>query len=208
MFGKLLPREDRFFGLFNEQAAIIRKGIELFSKGLAADGGTAEWTAAVKSVENEADAVAHRIFTTLNHTFVTPFDREDIQLLALRMDDVIDLVEKAAARMAIYALTTPPPTAAEMTDVLSRAFAHVAEAVDLLSSFRNRERIFQHCIEINRLENRCDQMLRGALQTLFADPSDALYVIKAKDVYESLEEAVDRCEDLANIIETIVIKNA
>jgi predicted phosphate transport protein (TIGR00153 family) len=208
MLNKLLPKEKSFFKLFNVQSSVIAKGLDLFEELLNDYGRQAELMPLIKTVEEEADEVAHRIFRHLNNTFVTPFDREDIQALVHRMDDVMDLAEKANSRMAIYALPVPPEGADDMAAVLKSAFGLIAQAVAMLDNWKHKETILKICIEVNSLENQGDVLLRKALQRLFQQQTEALYVIKAKEIYESLEEAIDRCEDLANIIETILIKNA
>lgn len=208
MFSKLLPKEKTFFELFNVQSSVIAKGLDLFEDLLNDYGRQAELMPLIKTVEEEADEVAHRIFRLLNNTFVTPFDREDIQALVHRMDDVMDLAEKANSRMAIYALPVPPEGVDDMAAVLKSAFGLIAQAVAMLDDWKHKEAILKICVEVNRIENQGDVLLRKALQRLFQQQTEALYVIKAKEIYESLEDAIDRCEDLANIIETILIKNA
>ena len=208
MFNKLLPKEKTFFELFNVQSSVIAKGLDLFEELLNDYGRQAELMPLIKTVEEEADEVAHRIFRLLNNTFVTPFDREDIQALVHRMDDVMDLAEKANSRMAIYTLPVPPEGVDDMAAVLKSAFSLIAQAVAMLDDWKHKEAILKICIEVNSLENQGDVLLRRALQRLFQQQTEALYVIKAKEIYESLEDAIDRCEDLANIIETILIKNA
>jgi predicted phosphate transport protein (TIGR00153 family) len=208
MFSKLLPKEKTFFELFKVQSSVITKGLVLFEELLNDYGRQEELMPLIKTVEEEADEVAHRIFRLLNNSFVTPFDREDIQALVHRMDDVMDLAEKASSRMAIYVLPVPPKGVNDMAAVLKSAFGLIAQAVTMLDDWKHKEAILKICIEVNSLENQGDVLLREALQRLFERQTEALYVIKAKEIYESLEEAIDRCEDLANIIETILIKNA
>ena len=139
---------------------------------------------------------------------MTPFDREDIQLLVNRMDDIIDMVEKASARMDIYDLPQPPDGVEKMIQILQDAFGKLAAAIGMLKSMKNRDTIFQLCVEVNSLENDGDECLRASLEGLFRGNPDPLHVIKTKEIYESLEEAIDRCEDLANVIETILIKHS
>jgi predicted phosphate transport protein (TIGR00153 family) len=208
MFKKFLPTEHRFFDLFEKQAVVIVRGLELFESLIKEYSRRQELTKRIKDVENEADAVAHQIYQLLNNTFITPFDREDIQMLVNRMDDVIDLVEKASARMQIYDLSSPPENIGAMLAILQKAFDKISAAIGMLRDWKHREAIFQICVEVNSLENQGDTLLRASLEHLFKDASDPFYVIKAKEIYESLEDAIDRCEDLANIIETILIKNA
>ena len=152
--------------------------------------------------------MVHQIYQLLNNTFVTPFDREDIQTLVNRMDDVMDLLEKASARMEIYDMPAPPENIGEMLAILQKAFDKISSAVGMLRNWKHRDKIFQICVEVNSLENKGDTLLRASLERLFKDASDPFYVIKAKEIYESLEDAIDRCEDLSNVIETIMIKNA
>jgi predicted phosphate transport protein (TIGR00153 family) len=208
MFKKLLPKERRFFELFEQQAAVIKKGLDLFELLLQNYSRRKELTQQIKDVENDADAVAHEIIKLLNNTFVTPFDREDIQTLVNRMDDVMDLIEKANARMAIYDLSAPPENIDKMLAILQEAFHRISSAVGMLRDWKHRNEIFQICVEVNSLENQGDAVLRTSLEGLFKGASDPFYVIKAKEIYESLEDAIDRCEDLSNVIETIIIKNA
>ena len=208
MFKKLLPKEHRFFELFEQQTAVIKKGLDLFELLLQEYSRRKELTQQIKDVENDADAVAHQIYRLLNNTFVTPFDREDIQTLVNRMDDVMDLLEKASARMEIYDLSAPPENIGEMLAILQKAFDKLSSAVGMLRDWKHRDAIFEICVEVNSLENQGDVLLRTSLEHLFKEASDPFYVIKAKEIYESLEDAIDRCEDLSNVIETIIIKNA
>ncbi|MCJ7680128.1 MAG: DUF47 family protein, partial [Candidatus Aminicenantes bacterium] len=208
MFKKLLPKEHRFFELFEQQATVIKKGLDLFELLLQEYSRRKELTQQIKDVENDADVVAHQIIRLLNNTFVTPFDREDIQMLVNRMDDVMDLVENASAHMEIYDLPAPPENIDRMLAILQKAFDRISSAVGMLRDLKHRDAIFQICVEVNSLENQGDAVLRTSLERLFKEASDPFYVIKAKEIYESLEDAIDRCEDLSNVIETIVIKNA
>lgn len=208
MLKKLLPKEHRFFELFEQQTAVIKKGSDLFELLLREYSRRGELTKQIKDVENDADAVAHQIYRLLNNTFVTPFDREDIQLLVDRMDDVMDLLEKASTRMKIYDLPAPPVNIGEMITILQKAFDKLSSAVGMLRNWKHREAIFQICVEVNSLENQGDTLLRESLERLFKEASDPFYVIKAKEIYESIEDAIDRCENISNVIETIIIKNA
>ena len=208
MFKKLLPKENYFFELFEQQAAVISRGLELFEQLLKEYPRRQELNLQIKAVENEADDVAHKIFNLLNNTFVTPFDREDIQMLAHRMDDVMDLIDKAGSRMELYDLPAPPVNTDRMLVIIQKAFDKISTAISMLRNQKQNETILQLCVEINSLENDGDALLRESLARLFRETTDPFYLIKAKEIYESLEEATDRCEDLANILETILIKNA
>ncbi len=208
MLKKLLPREDYFFELFEQQAASIGRGLQLFELLIKEYSRLGELQVQIKAVEHESDEIAHKIFNLLNNTFVTPFDREDIQMLTHRMDDVMDHIEKASARMQLYDLPAPPVNTDRMLVIIRNAFEKISMALSMLREKKNHDVILQLCVEINSLENEGDTVLRESLARLFRETSDPFYLIKAKEIYESLEEATDRCEDLANIFETILIKNA
>jgi len=208
MFKKFLPREDRFFALFREHANVVVEGIDLFESLLENYSQRESLTARIKDAENRADTVAHKIFDLLNTVFVTPFDREDIRMVANHVDDIIDLVEKAGTRMNIYNMPSPPDSVREMTGILKKAFAELATAIGMLSELKRKEEILKRCIDVNSLENQGDVVHRRALRALFENPTDPFELMKQKEIYELLEAAIDRCEDLANVIETIIVKYA
>jgi hypothetical protein len=206
MFKKFLPKEDRFFTLFKQHANIVVEGIDLFELLLMDYTQRDGLASRIKTVENKADDIAHEIFELLNRVFVTPFDREDIKALTNHMDDIIDMVEKAGTRMEIYNILSPPPAALELTKVLKKAFSKLFQAVGMLSDLKQKEVILNICIDVNSIENQGDAVLHRALKILFKSPSDPFLLIKEKEIYELLEGAIDKCEDLANVIETILIK--
>ncbi|MCP4114241.1 MAG: DUF47 domain-containing protein [Desulfobacteraceae bacterium] len=208
MFKKLLPKEDRFFSLFREHANTIAEGIDLFESLLTNYSEREELTIRIKEAEHRADQIAHEIFGLLNTVFVTPFDREDIQSFANHMDDIIDLVEKAGNRMNIYDMPSLPDHVREVTDILKKAFSELLTAVGMLSDLKRKDEILKICINVNSLENEGDVVLRRALRDLFDNPVDPFSLIKQKEIYELLESAIDRCEDLAHVIETILVKYA
>jgi predicted phosphate transport protein (TIGR00153 family) len=208
MLRRLLPKERRYFALFEQQTEIIREGLALFCSMLRDGGERNAAVSRIKEIEHQADGVAHEIFRQLSNSFITPFDREDIQLLAQRLDDVIDLVEATAARMQIYDITDPPEEVIAMAEVLRRAFDRVADAIGKLEHRKHRDEILAVCVEVNSLENEGDTVLRRALERIFRPGADPLHVIKIKEIVENLEIAVDRCEDLADVLETILLKNA
>lgn len=208
MFKKFLPKEHRFFDLFEQQAAVIRRGIDLFLVLLGDYSRRNELTKQLKDIETEADDITHHIYNLLNNTFITPFDREDIKQLVNGMDDVMDLLEKAGSRLEIYNMAAPPDAVRKLTDILQKAFLELSSSIDMLKKPKQRETILEICVRVNSLENEGDTVLRSALKALFEENSHALDVIKLKEIYESLEDAIDRCEDVANVIETILIKNS
>lgn len=208
MFKRFLPKEDRFFILFRQHADIVAEGINQFELLLADYSKREEQTALIKKIEGRADDVAHEIFGLLNTVFVTPFDREDIRMLTNYMDDVMDMMEKAGTRMEIYNMPSPPDAVREQTGILKRAFEELSAAIGMLGDLKQKDAILKICIDVNSIENEGDLVLRSALHRLFENPVDPFLVMKQKEIFEHLEAAIDRCEDLANVIETILIKYA
>ena len=208
MFKKLLPKENHFFTLFQQHADTIAEGIDLFELLLKQYSQRNELAARLKKIENRADDIAHEIFELLNRVFVTPFDREDIRELTNHMDDIVDMVEKAGMRLDIYNMPAPPEAAPAQIGILKKAFSKLATAIGMLSDLKQKEAILKICVDVNSMENQGDVTLRRALKLLFENPSDPFLLMKEKEIYELLEAAIDRCEDLANVIETIIIKYA
>jgi predicted phosphate transport protein (TIGR00153 family) len=159
----------------------------------------------VEEYEHEGDKITHRILRTLHQTFITPVDREDIHKLTSVMDDVIDLIEGSAARMAMYRITKPTPAAQRLAGIIVRCTDQIVRGVTALPRF---ESIQEHCIEINRLENEADEVSRAAIAALFLEDVPPLEVIKWKEIYETMETATDRCEDVANMLEEIALKHS
>ena len=208
MFGKLLPRETSFFDFFEQHAKLTAEGIREFA-ALAAPGANIPFKAKrVKEIEHETDVVTHRCVEALHKTFITPIERDDIYRLITRMDDIIDNVEATAERIVLYDLTVMRPEVLDLADVLVRCSDQIQKAVRGLRSMKNAGPILQTCIEINQLENEADAILRAALARIFKEERDALTIIKWKEIFEYLESATDRCEDVAQIIEGVVLENA
>lgn len=209
MLKKFLPKENRFFTLFNQHTDMVVEGILLFESMLDKYSQKDSMAIRLKEIENSADDIAHQIFELLNTVFITPFDREDIQMLTHHLDDIMDMVEKAGIRMVIYNILSPPATVRKQTDILKKAFLELATAIKLLVDLKHKERIRNICIHVNSIENEGDAELRMGLKALFNTPGiDPLELIKKKEIFELLEAAIDRCEDLANVLETILIKYA
>ena len=203
-----LPREQAFFDLFEESAQNLVKAASLLSELLSKWDNIAERVNEISSLEHEGDNITHRIIAHLNRTFVTPIDREDIAALASRMDDVVDFIEDAAVAMLIYEVDQPTPRAKELTDILARATAEVSSAIPCLRNRKQLRYIPELCIEINRLENEADVVLRSAMAELFKDHIDIADVIKWRHIYQQMESATDRCEDIADVLEGVMIKRA
>ncbi len=208
MLRRLLPREDDFFGLFEQHAALTVEGAKEMQRLVQGGQNTRVLAARIKEIEHETDVITHTCVERLHKTFITPFDRDDIHRLITRMDDVMDYIESAAVAVMLYELQDMTVPARELAAVLVRSTEEVAIAVAGLKNVKQSQTILKACIEVNRLENEGDEILRNALAGLFREAKDPLLVLKWKEVYEALENATDRCEDVANIIEGVVLEHA
>jgi predicted phosphate transport protein (TIGR00153 family) len=162
----------------------------------------------IADLEHRGDSITHEIIALLHRTFVTPFDREDIAMLAQSMDDVADLIHSAADDMNLYRIDQPTIQSVELADNILQGTIELKKAVPLLRHRSDLKDMLKHCIEINRLENVADRVYRKALAELFNDNTDAIRVIKWREIYQHLETATDRCEDVANVLEGVALKNA
>jgi uncharacterized protein len=202
---RLFPREEGFFALFERAAENIMQSALLLRNLFDDYRDVGARAAAIKSLEDRGDEITHEIIDRLNRTFVTPFDREDIYELARQLDNVIDWIEAAAARMAVYQIPRPTREAQEM----ARIIVSVAEAiVEAIRNLQRLDRLAGPVREINRLENLADNVQRDAVAALFASTASAIDIMKWKEIYETLEEATDQAEDVANVLETIRTKQA
>lgn len=208
MFGRLLPRETSFFDFFEKHAAMTVLGAQEFLSLASTGANVLAKAKRIKEIEHECDTITHHCVEALHKTFITPIERDDIYRLIGKMDDIMDYVEAAAERIALYKLTTMTSDVKDLADVLVRATKELEQAVKLLRNLENAEAITSKCIDINRLENEADSILRTAVARLFDEEPDAKTIIKWKEVYENLENATDRCEDVANIIEGVVLEHA
>ncbi|MGD1211805.1 MAG: DUF47 family protein [Candidatus Acidiferrales bacterium] len=194
-----------FFRMFTEQAENVQAGAQAMVDMLGNYGDPAAGANRVEAYEHAGDVITHDIMKKLNQTFITPFDREDIHELASRIDDVIDLVDAAATRLIIYRVETIRPGVLELATTVRDATAQIVAAVRVLEE---EDHILDHCIEINRLENVADRQCRELIARLFEQERDPVQIIKWKEIIETLEFAADKCEDVANVIETVTLKNA
>jgi len=207
MLRRLLPREEDFFGLFERHAALTVEGAKEMRRLVQGKDNFRAVTARIKEIEHETDVITHTCVEHLHKTFITPLDRDDIHRLITRMDDVMDYIESAAVSVTLYELTEMTEPARALAEVLVRSTEEVAVAVAGLKNLKQSDIILKACIEVNRLENEGDEILRAALADLFRGASDPLLVLKWKEVYEALENATDRCEDVANILEGVVLEH-
>jgi hypothetical protein len=208
MIRRLLPREVGFFDLFDRHAALTVAGTKEFASLVSTGANIVAKAKRIKELEHEADVVTHQCVEALHKTFVTPIDRNYIHRLITRMDDVLDYVEAAAERIALYELETMWQGVKDLADVLVRATEAVQQAVEALRDMRRADVLRERCIDVNRLENEADAILRHALAALFRKEKDPILVIKWKEIYETLEAATDCCEDVANVLEGVALEQA
>jgi len=202
----LIPKEVRFFDYFERQSEHILRAADLL-KQLTNDFRDARAKAfAIKEVEHQGDLVTHEIVKKLNTTFITPLDREDIHDLATRLDDVLDYIEAAAERLVVYRIKEPTSACRAMAEVIVATAAATDRTIRCLRTMDPG--FHEHAVEVNRLENSADNLLRDSLAALFDEQGDPIEVIKWKEIYETMEIVTDRCEDVANVIEGIILKMA
>ena len=201
---RLIPREEKFFDDFTALADRIVSGATLLERMLASDPPSWDIALQIKQVENECDALTHNIIQRLNSTFVTPIDREDIHALATSLDDVMDAIDAAAGVLRRYRMASLRYGARELASLTWQAAMQMKVAVEALD---RRLGVHERAVEVNRLENSADDVHDEALRRLFEEERDAITLIKWKEVLDLLEEATDRCEDVANVLESVVVKH-
>jgi len=212
MFDRLLPREDRFFDLFNRHADEIVAGARALADlmtGYREVASRARHIDEIERAEKAADRLTHETLKLLHGTFITPFDRDDIHKLISTMDDILDLIQDVAESAMLYDLQRITQEAQQLAEITGMCCQRVRSAVQMLSNLEDQaEAILRTCQEIDQLESDADRVMRAGMSRLFRDESDVRQLIKLKAIYELLEEVSDRCEDLANLIEGIVLENA
>lgn len=205
MFG-LIPKDEKFFVLFKELSATIIEGAEALQEMLNHFDDPPASQKRIKDIEHRADHLTHDIIRKLNKSFVTPLDREDIYALAGALDDILDLIDACAQRFVMYNVEKPTAEAKELAFLILKSCQVLDKAVGLLGG--KLEPIAEHCLEVNSLENEADRVYREAISRLFDEEKDPIRLIKWKELYETLEKTTDKCEDAANILESVVVKNA
>lgn len=208
MFGRLMPKEGKFFDLFVEHADLCVKGAKEMVALMVNFDDLEMRVHAIEGIEKQADKVTHSTLELLHKTFITPLDRDDIHQLITRMDDILDLLEDAAQTMSLYDIKAITPEARRLAELCLTCTEKVRTAVALLSNMDNAREILGLCAEIDRLESDADHVMRAAMSKLFRDEPDVRTLIKLKAIYEILETVTDRCEDVANILEGIIVENA
>ena len=203
---RLLPREEKFYALFLSQADIICEAARLLLQGVkAGHARLAEVAKEIKKLEHQGDDIIHETLTRLNSTFITPLDPEDIHSLSSRLDDVLDGIEDASHRMMAYHVSPIPQGMVQLCEMIytcSRALKKAVQALD------EKKEVTEHCIEINRIENEADHLVRGLVTDLFENEKDPITLIKVKEIYEFLEATTDHCEDVADVLQSVVVKNS
>ena len=208
---RLMPREGRFFSLFDAHAKLVVDGALALADVLRNYDIQKDREAGIKIIEDAehaADRITHETVQLLHTTFVTPFDRDDIHRLTSRMDDVLDLIQDTGESLLLYDIQKITPDATQLAELLRRCAERVQSAVGLMASMADAPAILKICQEIDQLESEADRVMRAAISALFRDETDVRQVIKLKAVYEALESATDKCQDVANVIESVVLENA
>ena len=208
MFRKLLPRKDIFFTYMETSAAMVVQILDAYRELVMDPSNSKERVERVSQLENDADEHLHKLLLDLERTFITPLDRNEISTISRRLDDIIDLIEGAAQRLYYYELSESPPPLLQLVEILTELAGIVQKAIGGLANLKRADELRGYLVEIHTLENKADGILRPAIGELFRKYTDARDIIKWKEVYEHLEEATDRCEDVANQIENILLEYA
>jgi predicted phosphate transport protein (TIGR00153 family) len=202
----LLPRAEKFFDLLEEHAKGVQKGTALFVEIIQNWTASHDDIARMKELEHESDSTTHEIMDALNRTFITPIDREDIYRLAKQLDDVVDIAYRIVVRLELFGIKKTTQELCELGAILNEAAQVVYKGVASIRHLNRPGRILDYCIEINRLENAGDRACERAISHLFQEQKDPFEVIKWKELYDTVENGIDTCEDIANTLETIVVK--
>ena len=208
MFGRLMPHEGRFFDHFKDLADLIVQGSLELQPLMATFDDVERRRFNIETIEKKGDKVTHATVELVHKTFITPIDREDIHQLITNMDDILDLIEDSAQSISMYDLHSVTTDAARLAEICVACAEKVQAAVGLLPNMQNARQILEVCGEIDKLESEADHIMRTAMAKLFRDEPEVRQLIKLRTVYELLEEMTDRCEDVANIIEGIVLENS
>jgi predicted phosphate transport protein (TIGR00153 family) len=205
---RMIPREQKFFDLFDELATKIEEGGDLFLDMVEHYEYSQPKIVKLKELENEADVITHKTYEKMHKTFLTPIDREDIYALVNKMDSILDMIEASAARMSLYKVKILAKEIIDQAKILNKAIKKVKYIVHAMKNMKNAKMIIDACVEINTLENEGDIVMRMTMTRLFEQEKDPIELIKWKEIFERIEEAIDVCEDVANVVEGIVLKYA
>jgi hypothetical protein len=212
MFGRLMPKEGKYFDLFNAHAELIAQGGKALTNLIAAlvehPEQAERYAEEIDALERKADAITHDTLSQLHTSFITPFDRDEIHQLINGMDDILDIMQDVAESMSLYDIHRVPQDAKAMAVITENCCLCIQSVVKLLHSMDNAPAILKLCHEIDELESEADRSLRGSMSKIFREEPDAREVIKLKEIYELLESVTDRCKDVAGTIEAIVLENS
>ncbi len=206
---QFIPREMKFFDMLDRAAQNVLASAHLLKELVSNFDRAPQLQKQIEELEHEGDIITHEIMDALNKTFITPLDREDIHSLASVLDDIIDCIEAIADRMVLYQIGQPREDVPSMVETLVKCVEQITKAVGCMKDLSgNQTRILDHCIEVDRLENDADRALRKALARMFNNDVPPLEVIKWKELYETIESGTDLCEDVSDVIESVIVKNA
>lgn len=201
----LLPKDEKYFDRFTAMAQRIHESARIFNRFFNGEAPVSTVADQIKRLEHECDEISHEILRGIDRTFITPIDREDIHQLAVRLDDVIDLIDGGVRRLVLFNITEPTEVSRKLSEIIVRATGEVVEAV---GDLRKQKGVIEHCIRIKQYENEGDVAYHEALASLFRQRIDPLEVIKWKDVYETMEGCIDQCEAVAHVLESVVLKHS
>lgn len=205
---KLFPKTHDFFGYFERSSLNTVQGAKVLCEMIAKKEERHELVKVLKDLEHVGDKITHEVVDLLRNTFLTPFDRSDIHLLVVKMDDILDIIYYIGNRLTRYNVNEFPEEMAELANIVLRSCEELTKAVAGLNNMKNMEAILQNCIVVNTLENEADEVMNTVVERLFSEKWDACQIIKVKELCENLEAAVDKCEDVAEIIQSIILKNS
>ena len=201
----ILPRDDKYFDRFTEMAERIHEAAKTWDKFFRRESPVGAVADQIKRLEHECDEISHEILRGIDRTFITPIDREDIHQLAVRLDDVIDLIDVGVRRIALYNISEPTPRSARLSQIIVQITEVLVKAV---AALQKQKGVIEHCIRIKQLENEGDVAYHEAVASLFREETRPIEVIKWKDIYESMEGCIDHCEAVAHLLESVVLKHS
>ncbi len=201
----LLPRDEKYFERFTEMAERIHESAQILDQFFNNSSPVSTVADQIKRLEHECDEISHEILRGIDRTFITPIDREDIHQLAVRLDDVIDLIDGTVRRLSVFNISEPTPAGRKLSAIIVQITREMVEAVGAL---RKQEGVIEHCIRIKKFENEGDVAFQEAVGSLFRETISPIEVIKWKDVYEMMEECIDHCETVAHVLESVVLKHS
>jgi uncharacterized protein len=202
---RLLPRDERYFERFTDMARRIHNSARILDSFFGGEAPVATVADQVKRLEHECDEISHEILRGIDRTFITPIDREDIHQLAVRLDDVIDLIDGTVRRLGLFKITKPTPVSRKLSETIVQITGEMVEAV---SDLQGQKGVIAHCIRMKQLENQGDVAYQEAIGSLFAQQMDPIELIKWKDIYENMEGCIDQCEAVAHVLESVVLKHS